>query len=278
MNLPPTTSSADCDRYWDDADWLPPWFILDRWCQQDAPCRHAKQQALLSACERGEVHYQRRDGKTFDDPVHELLARGLLLIERASFDAWATRLDGKSPLPEAQTVNMHRKPVAIVQPPWVKSICPSAPVNSTPPQALPPQTAPQPLVVECNTDSPVKGNRSASDKKHDYSAYPSDTELRKLGVPFDEIVAAFPIESTRHENEKWWRTRMANVSRANKGLAVALVQIGLPNVGEKRYPSWWRPDLVVRWLADAKHLPIYRGIPILKEKFPAWAKDTDSLL
>lgn len=278
MNLPPNISSADCDRYWDDADWLPPWYILDHWCQQDAPCRHAKQQALLSACERGEVHYQRRDGKTFDDPVHELLARGLLLIERPSFDAWATRLDGKSPLPEAQAINTHRKPAAIALPPWVKTPSPAALENSTPPKTLPPQTVLQPLMVERNTASPAKGKRSADDKKRDYLVYPSGIELRKRGVPFDEIVTAFPIESNHHENAKWWQTRMANVSRANKRLAVALVQIGLPNVGEKRYPSWWRPDFVVRWLADAKHLPIYRGIPILKEKFPAWAKDTDSLL
>lgn len=75
-----------CDPYWDEADWLPPWYILDRWCQRDEACIQAKQQALLSACERGEVQYRRSDGKTYDDPVHELSSRGKLLIHRQSFN------------------------------------------------------------------------------------------------------------------------------------------------------------------------------------------------
>ncbi|NBU45677.1 MAG: hypothetical protein EBS37_16665, partial [Betaproteobacteria bacterium] len=58
----------------------------------------AKLQALLSACERGEVNYRRSDGKWFDDPVHELYQRRKLLIERQSFNRWCTKLEGKSPL------------------------------------------------------------------------------------------------------------------------------------------------------------------------------------
>jgi hypothetical protein len=44
-----------CDPIWEHADWLPVWYLLDRWCRQDARCHQAKQQALLSACERGEI-------------------------------------------------------------------------------------------------------------------------------------------------------------------------------------------------------------------------------
>lgn len=93
--MPPPDNA--CNRYWDDADWLPPWYIFDHWCQQDTQCRQAKQQALFSACERGEVNYRRSDGKTFDDPVHELSARRLLLIERESFETWVSGLEGKIP-------------------------------------------------------------------------------------------------------------------------------------------------------------------------------------
>jgi len=28
-------SNAACDPYWEHADWLPPWYILDQWCHQD---------------------------------------------------------------------------------------------------------------------------------------------------------------------------------------------------------------------------------------------------
>jgi hypothetical protein len=87
-----------CDPYWDEADWLPPWYILERWCQRDEACIQAKQQALLSACERGEIQYRRSDGKTYDDPVHELSSRGKLLIHRQSFNQWCTALEGKTPL------------------------------------------------------------------------------------------------------------------------------------------------------------------------------------
>ena len=88
-----------CEFYWESSDWLPPGYILERWCQvDDRPCLEAKLQALLSACERGDVGYRRRDGKDFDDPVHELWSRRILLIERASFEAWVTALEGKSPL------------------------------------------------------------------------------------------------------------------------------------------------------------------------------------
>jgi len=87
-------SKAACDPYWEHADWLPPWYILDQWCQQDDRCKQAKQQALFSACEKGIVFYRRNDGKDFDDPVHELSRRGILLIDRASFTQWAEPVEG----------------------------------------------------------------------------------------------------------------------------------------------------------------------------------------
>lgn len=87
-----------CDPYWKEANWLPPWYILERWCQRDEVCMQAKLQALLSACERGDIQYRRSDGKTYDDPAHELSRRGKLLIQRQSFNRWCTALEGKTPL------------------------------------------------------------------------------------------------------------------------------------------------------------------------------------
>ena len=138
MTFPPPSS---CDPYWEHADWLPPWYILDQWCQQDARCRHAKQQALLSACERGEIDYRRSDNKTFDDPIHELSSRGILLIDRNSFDAWATTVDGKSPLPTS-----NRPVVVAPRPVWPMAMClPSAGrrhfVNRTKPSRNAPRQA-----------------------------------------------------------------------------------------------------------------------------------------
>lgn len=293
MNWPNNT----CDPIWEHADWLPPEYILDRWCQQDARCRYAKQQALLSACERGEVYYRRSDGKTFDDPIHELSARGILLIDRDSFVAWATAVDGQSPLPERPP---KRPPYPGWAPPdayrfdeeqwdWVPvtpPIRPTPPAQSTdipPPLPIdPPAWVLEMRAAEAKeaaasaaaspTDSAPEEVAEAADEKASYDSYPPEEELRKLGVPADEIVAAFQVEPTRHDNAKWWRERMGNVSRANKSLGDALVQKGLPNRGAERYPSWWRPDLVAQWLIDNRHLPSYKVAPILRKEFPVWAK------
>lgn len=277
------STNNTCDPYWEHADWLPPWYILDHWCQQDARCRHAKQQALLSACERGEIYYRRNDGKTFDDPIHELSSRGILLIDRDSFDAWATTVDGKSPLPARP-----RKPPPY--PGWASPgdfrldedqwdwVPVTLPVRSTPaaqPTITPPilPVTPPAWVLEkwaaetkaaataaeaAPANSAPEKIVEAADKKGNDDTYPSEAELRKLGVPTDEIISAFQVEDTRHENEKWWKNRMGNVSRANKSLGDALVQKGLPNRGAEHYPSWWRPDLVAKWLIDNRHLPSYK--------------------
>jgi hypothetical protein len=292
MNWPNNT----CDPIWEHADWLPPEYILDRWCQQDARCRYAKQQALLSACERGEVYYRRSDGKTFDDPIHELSARGILLIDRDSFVAWVTAIDGQSPLPA-------RPPAQPPYPGWappgayrfdeeqwdwvpvtplVRSSPPAQPTNTPPPPFDPPEWVREMYAADAKAaaasveaspvDSAPEAIADVADEKPSYDTYPSEAELRKLGVPADEIVAAFQVEDTRHKNEKWWRERMGNVSRANKSLGEALVQKGLPNRGAERYPSWWRPDLVARWLVEAGHLGSYKVAPVLRKEFPKWAK------
>lgn len=298
MNWPNNT----CNPIWEHADWLPPEYILDRWCQQDARCRYAKQQALLSACERGEVYYRRSDGKTFDDPIHELSARGILLIDRDSFVAWATAIEGQSPLPA-------RPPAQPPYPGWAPpgayrfdeeqwNWVPVTPPVRSPPPAQPTNTAPLPFdpptwVKEmCAAEAAATASAltagsadeenedvdwdeelvSPADVKPDYDTYPSEDELRKLGVPTDEIISAFQVEDTRHQNEKWWKERMGNVSRSNKSLGNALVQKGLKNRGAKSYPSWWRPDLVARWLIDAGHLGGYKVAPVLRKEFPKWAK------
>lgn len=297
MNWPNNT----CDPIWEHADWLPPEYILDRWCQQDARCRYAKQQALLSACERGEVYYRRSDGKTFDDPIHELSARGILLIDRDSFVAWANAVDGQSPLPArppaqppypgwappgAYRFDEEQWNWVLVTPP-VRSTPPAQPTNTPPPLPVdPPKWVEEMRAVEAKeaaasvevspADSAPEDIAEATDEKPSYDTYPSEAELRRLGVPTDEIIAAFPVEPNRHDNEKWWKERMGNVSRANKFLGEALVQKGLPNRGTERYPSWWRPDLVARWLIDARHMPVYRVAPILRKEFPAWAKHFDA--
>ncbi len=91
-------SETDCQKYWDASDWLSPVAILEQWCQGDRDCWKAKSLALVSACERGEINYERSDGKTFEDPVLELFRRQLLLIERASFEAWVIKIEGRNPL------------------------------------------------------------------------------------------------------------------------------------------------------------------------------------
>ena len=279
MISPPTAPADNCSLYWEEADWLPPWYILDQWCHQDERCRQAKQQALLSACERGEVRFQRSDGKTFDDPVHELAARGILLIERESLNAWAIKLDGASPLSaSSRAVNIPPRPA------WADASW--SPQDSSIPAQVKPSAnsssvevaasaaaalAPNQSIPDVNTKSSPNTDK---DTNPDYSAYPSETELRQRGVPANEIIAAFPVEQNPADNIAWWKERMDNTKRYKK-LAVAQVQKGLPNRGDAHYPSWWQPDLVTRWLLDARHMPLYQAVPILRTEFPFWSKIFD---
>ena len=178
--------ASDCDRYWDDADWLSPGYILEHWCRQDLRCRQAKQQALFSACERGEVQYQRSDGKTFDDPIHELAARHILLIGRVSFAAWATTLEGKSPLPEPTRAPLPAP--AHPRPSWADPVSPTrAPIVTAPatvaralPVAPPSALADPTASIEVQVQQQLSARaRNAATQKHaqDYAMKARSIEL-----------------------------------------------------------------------------------------------------
>lgn len=277
MNLP---SNSNCDPYWEQADWLPPWYILDQWCQQDARCRQAKQQALFSACEHGIVFYRRNDGKDFDDPVHELSARGILLIDRASFSQWAEQIEGSSPVAV-------RPPPRPVYPVWAspdayqfdesqwKWIPSSAPTSTASPIVA--ITAPlvgEPVLVSDESDSASEAAEVQTIPDDDI--YPSDSELQERGVTTEQIIAAFVVKPDRRENDKWWRDRLSNTPRYKK-LQSALVQKGKPSRGGQRFPSWWRPDLIASWLFRSGHMPQHRALGVLSKKFPDWAHSVDFL-
>ena len=89
---PQLAASPDEIHYWTQSDWWPVWLVLERWGVPEPQCLEAKRQALLSACERGQVQWRRSDGKPYDDPIHELAARNRVLIERSSFMAWSRTL------------------------------------------------------------------------------------------------------------------------------------------------------------------------------------------
>lgn len=89
----------DCSKYSDHAEWLRLSDILNDWCKSDKTCREVKQLAILGACENGEIEYTRNDGKDFDDPVIELQGRGLLLINKRSFQIWKQKIENKNSSP-----------------------------------------------------------------------------------------------------------------------------------------------------------------------------------
>ena len=96
--MPPSFRPGDCSHIWAESDYIELNAALDYWCEGDVCCRLAKQQAILSACEKGLIAWERADGKPFDDPVRELASR-LVLIERKSFETWAAAVDEKIALP-----------------------------------------------------------------------------------------------------------------------------------------------------------------------------------
>ena len=85
----------NCSRYLEYAEWLRLTDILDDWCKLDASCKEIKKLAILGACEKQEIEYTRNDGKSFDDPVMELYGRGLLLINKRSFNNWKIKFEQK---------------------------------------------------------------------------------------------------------------------------------------------------------------------------------------
>lgn len=89
----------ECAKYADYAEYLRLTDILNDWCKSDRTCREVKELAILGACENGEIEYTRNDGKTFDDSVIELYGRGLLLINKRSFNEWKMRIEQKEKVP-----------------------------------------------------------------------------------------------------------------------------------------------------------------------------------
>jgi hypothetical protein len=87
---------SDCSQYFASAEWLRLSDILNDWCKFDQTCKEIKKLAILGACERQEIEYAINDGKTFDDPVTELYGRGLLLINKRSFNSWKIKFENKN--------------------------------------------------------------------------------------------------------------------------------------------------------------------------------------
>ena len=179
---------TSCDPYWEEVDWLPPWYILDRWCQRDEACIQAKLQALLSACERGDVQYRRSDGKTYDDPVHELSTRGKLLINRQSFNQWCSALEGKTPLAGGMPAV-----VAPAVPSWAHQHRIQAPT------ARATVFESEPSVVAIST--PVK-NAKTEAMASEADAPDSDgdlpvEELRKRAVTADDIIQTLSLKTAK---------------------------------------------------------------------------------
>ena len=316
---PQLAASPDEIHYWTQSDWWPVWLVLERWGVPEPQCLEAKRQALLSACERGQVQWRRSDGKPYDDPIHELAARNRVLIERSSFAAWSRTL------PERRRVAVPAALPTVQQPAAGLAVAHIAIVHSrTHTEVLERPSAandPVPLVTEVVTPALVplpsqvlqvsqadldtctetgtaassnpnpqvattswslvmqlQGSAAiSSTPRHDYASYPSEAELRKMGVPTQEVIEAFKVRSDPKENAQWFRERMSNIKRANKGLAAALVHKGLPSRGMQHYPSYWRPDLVASWLIDKGHMSRHRVIHILQTRFPEWADLADYL-
>lgn len=252
---------TSCDPYWEEADWLPPWYIMDRWCQRDEACIQAKLQALLSACERGDVQYRRSDGKTYDDTVHELSSRGKLLIHRQSFNQWCTALEGKTPLAGGMPAV-----VAPTVPSWAhqhKVQVPTAPTTI-------PESAPTAEVATTpETDAEIEATSLEADVPDANGDLPVE-ELRKRAVTADDIIHAFRVKPDSHQNYKWWTERFTNPNRYKK-ILTARVQKGKASRGGQHFPSWWNPFLIASWLIAERHMPRDRVVRILQQSFAEFA-------
>jgi hypothetical protein len=88
---------TNCNDYWQHADYLPLDLVITYWCEQSgfdkSHCREAKKAAILAGITSGLIKYKRSDGKPFQDDIYILAASNLLLIERDSFNAWATQFE-----------------------------------------------------------------------------------------------------------------------------------------------------------------------------------------
>jgi hypothetical protein len=246
------STAPDCDTYWEHAAWLPPWYILDRWCQRDDRCRQAKYEALLTACEQGDVKYGRRDGKDFEDPVRDLADRRILIIERASFDVWAAGIDGESPLS---------------QPPRPAKPLPPRPAWADRYQR-PPVAAQSPVEIATAAGSaPVQDNSDAETppSKSNTQIFP---QIPTGDVATAEIIAAFPVKQDEAANTEWWKNRMSEAK--DNGLKEARTYAGRLND-----PSRWRPDGIAHWLVIKGHLKAKVVKHIITRSFPDWSDAVD---
>lgn len=256
-----------CDKYWDAADWLPPLFILERWCKGDEDCMQAKLQALLSACERGVVQYRRNDKYSFDDPVHDLYSRRKLLIERKSFDLWCVALEGKSPISEMDVAKIKPKPVT---PDWANQYSSSLP---KPPIQKPSEVEiPEPEIDASTRDKTTESEASEPDATESLPL--TESQLRSQGVPADEIIEAFRIKPDPGQNRQWWTERFSNATRYKKILN-ARIQKGQSSRGEQHFPSWWNPQLIGVWLIEGRHMQRDRVLRVLEHSFPDFSDRID---
>ncbi len=253
-----------CDPYWEEANWLPPWYILERWCQRDEACMQAKLQALLSACERGDIQYRRSDGKTYADPAHELFRRGKLLIQRQSFNRWCTALEGKTPLSGGTPSTL----VPAV-PVWAQHHQPSTPVATIQPVTLKP--AASPVMVTVMADAPVSADENEADTPDAANEDQPEEELRKRAVTADEIIKAFRVKTLSKQNKDWWNERFTNATSRYPSILCARVQMGKASQGKLRFPSWWSPLLIASWLISSKHLSRDQAVRMLEHSFPDFA-------
>lgn len=246
------STAPDCDTYWEHAAWLPPWYILDRWCQRDDRCRQAKYEALLTACEQGDVKYGRRDGKDFDDPVRELAARRILIIERASFDVWSAGLDGQSPLSA---------------PPRPATPLPPRPVWAD--RYRQPPTFAEPPAEHQGTEglAPVQTDSDTETLSPEPKA-PLIPQIPSGDVTTAEIIAAFPVKQDEAANTKWWKNRMSE-AKDNK------LKEARTYAGRLQDPSRWRPDGIAFWLVNKGHMQAKVVKRIITRTFPDWSDAVD---
>lgn len=259
---------TSCDPYWEEADWLPPWYILERWCQRDEACIQAKLQALLTACERGDVQYRRSDGKTYDDPVHELSSRGKLLIQRQSFNQWCTALEGKTPLAGCVPAV-----VAPAVPSWAHQHRIQAPTTA----ATIPESEPTAAITTGPMEDAEIGATAPEVNAPDVEGDLPEEELRKRAVTADDIIHAFRVKQDPRQNENWWNERFTNASIRYTSILPARVQMGKSSKGKQRFPSWWNPFLIASWLISSNHLPRDRVVRVLEHSFPDFAVNTHLL-
>ncbi len=262
--IPLMPADNACQKYWDQSDWLIPVVILEQWCQGDQDCWKAKTLALMSACERGEVKYQRTDGKSFDDSVWELFRRQLLIVERASFDAWVIKIEGHNPLKSLP--RQTDAPVFTASPAWRgrdNSVTPPRPVA--------------PFAKHAGSDDQAAATAITSPSQ----AHVVEMVAAKVGaqevvlpaVTSDALTLAFRMHQDTHRNQTWWKERLGNPDRYSD-LEPARISKGIPNRGNQRKPSAWNLALVAVWLIDKKHMTRERVIKVIEKSFP----DHDSVI